>query len=88
MKPKSIEEHKRKLKKEAVLGVAAAGFLQLLSAGCLFALCLIPDLPQWLWYIFMGSAVFCTVMIIPGVLLLKGRFRGIEGGELEEASQY
>lgn len=88
MKPKNIEEHKRKLKKEAVLGVAAAAFFQLLSAGCLFALCLVPDLPQWLWYIFMGLAVFTTVMIIPGVLLLKGRFREIEGGELDEASQY
>lgn len=88
MKPKSIEEHKRKLKKEAVLGVAAAGFFQLLSAGCLFALCLVPDLPQWLWYIFMGLAVFCAVMIIPGVLLLKGRFREIEGGELDAAAEY
>ena len=49
MKPKNIEEHKRKLKKEAVLGVAAAGFFQLLSAGCLFALCLVPDTAPFLF---------------------------------------
>jgi len=88
MKPKNIENRKRQRKKEAVAGVVAFSLLQLLSAGCFAALCFIPDLPRWLWYIFAGLAVLCAVMIIPGVLLLKGRFREIEGGELDEASQY
>lgn len=88
MRPKSIEDRKRQLKKEAVTGVIAFAVLQLLCTGCFAGLCFIPDLPRWLWYIFMGLAVFCAVMIIPGALLLKGRFHEIEGGELDEASQY
>lgn len=88
MKPGNIEDRKRKLKKEAVVGVTAFAVLQLLCTASFMGLCCIPDLPRWLWYIFAGFAVFCAAMIIPGALLLKGRFREIEGGELDEASQY
>lgn len=88
MKPKNIEERKAKRKKSAVLGVVFFVILQLASAICLGALCLIPGLPRWCFILFGALAALCILLIFPAIWVLKERFREIEGGELDEAGQY
>lgn len=88
MKPRNIEERKAQRKRSAVRGVMFFVVLQLASAACLGALCLIPDLPRWCFILFAALAALCILLIVPAVWVLKERFREIEGGELDEAGQY
>lgn len=88
MKQRSIEERREKRKKEAVSGVVFFSLLQLATAICFGSLCLIPDAPLWLIILFWVLAVFCLLLIIPALLVLKERFKEIEGGELDAAGQY
>ena len=88
MKPKSIEEKKATYRKEAVHGVVFFALLQLGTAICFGSLCFIPDMPTWLLFLFAGLAVFCLILIGPALLVLKERFKEIEGGELDAAGQY
>lgn len=62
--------------------------LQLMCAVGFGALCSIPGLPLWAFWLFAVLAVFCLVLILPVLLLLKQRFHEIEGGELDEAGKY
>lgn len=88
MKQESIEVKKARRKKEASQGVALFALIQLACALCFGALCFIPGVPGWFVLLFGILAVFCLLLIIPALLLLKNRFQEIEGGELDAAAQY
>jgi len=88
MKPRSIEERKAENRRSAIHGAVFFAVLQVASAICFGALCFIPDAPLWLMVLFGGLAVLCLVLIVPVLLVLKERFKEIEGGELDAAGQY
>ena len=75
-------------KKEAVRGVMFFALIQVITAVCLGAMYFIPDMPRWLGLIFVGMAAFCMLLLIPALMVLKQRFKEIEGGELDEAGKY
>ena len=82
------EGRRRKYRRQAVWGVALFGLLQLACAACFGALCFIPGLPRWLFWLFAVLAAACAALMIPALAVLKQRFREIEGGELDAAAQY
>lgn len=86
--PANIETRRRRYRRQAVLGVVLFALLQLCCAGCFAALCLIPDLPRWLFWLFAAAGVFCAGLMIPALIVLKQRFHEIEGGELDAAAEY
>ncbi len=86
--PASIEERRRKYRRQAVLGVAMFALLQLGCVVCFGALCFIPGLPRWLFWLFAVLAAFCAALMIPALIVLKQRFTEIKGGELDEALKY
>ena len=86
--PETIEAKKAKRRREAVQGVMLFALLQVASAICLGAVCLVPDIPQWALVLCLALAILCLVLILPAVWILKERFREIEGGELDAADQY
>ena len=88
MKPGNIEEVKSRRKRSAVMGVVFFALLQLACALAFGAMCFIPDIPGWLFTLFLVLALFCLGLIVPAVLLLKDRFEEIEGGELDAAGKY
>lgn len=88
MKQESIDERKARRKREAVQGVVFFALLQIASAVCFVSLCFIPGLPRWCQILFAALAAVCLGLIVPAVLLLKGRFQEIEGGELDAACEY
>ena len=88
MKPGNIEEVKSRRKRSAVMGVVFFALLQLACALAFGAMCFIPDIPGWLFALFLVLALFCLGLIVPAVLLLKDRFEEIEGGELDAAGKY
>ena len=63
----------------------------LLQAACAVAfaaLCWIPDLPRWLFYLFAALAALSLLPLLAAVKALRQRFKEIEGGELDAAGQY
>jgi fatty acid desaturase len=84
----SIEEKKRRRRREAVRGVALFALLQAACVAGFAALCWIPDLPKWLFWIFAALAALCVVPVLMALVALRQRFKEIEGGELDAASQY
>ncbi len=86
--PVNIEERKRRYRRQAVLGVVFFGLLMLACGGCFGALCLIPDLPGWLLWLFAILGAFCAALMIPALVVLRQRFQEIEGGELDAAAEY
>ena len=86
--PESIEQRKRRRKRDAVRGVVFFALLQLCCAIAFGALCCIPELPHWAVVLFGVLAVLSLALVIPAVLVLKSRFREIEGGELDAAAKY
>ena len=88
MKQESIEEKRKRRKKEAVCGILFFALLQLACAICFASLCFIPDTPTWLFVMFLVLALLCLVLIIPALWTLRERIKEIEGGELDAAAQY
>lgn len=88
MKPENIEEQKALQKKSAARGALLFAVIQVASAACFGALCLIPDLPKWGFVLFAVLAVGFLATLIPVRLVLRARFKEIEGGELDAAGQY
>ena len=88
MKQGNIEEKKSRRKKESVYGILIFAGMQVVCAIAFGSLCCIPDAPAWVVWMFFGLAVFCLLLIIPALIVLRQRFREIEGGELDAASQY
>lgn len=88
MKPETIKERQARRKRGAVRSVAFFILIQVACAVCFGALCQIPDIPMWLYRLFLGLMVLCLVMILPAVLVLRQRFKEIEGGEQDAAAEY
>ena len=88
MKPESIEAKRRRRKREAVRGVLLFALLQAACAVAFAALCWIPDLPRWLFYLFAALAALCLVPVPIALWVLRQRWIEIEGGELDAADQY
>ena len=88
MKQGNIEGKKARLKKESSYGVLIFAAIQLVCAIAFGSLCFIPDAPAWVVWMFFGFTVFCLLLIIPAFVVLKQRFREIEGGELDAAGKY
>lgn len=84
----NIEARKKRYRRQAVLGAALFGLLQLACVVCFAWLCLIPDLPRWLFWLFAVLAVFCAALMVPALVVLRQRFKEIEGGELDAAAEY
>lgn len=84
----NIEARKKRYRRQAVLGAAFFGLLQLACVVCFAWLCLIPDLPRWLFWLFAALAVFCAALMVPALVVLRQRFKEIEGGELDAAAEY
>ena len=82
MKRESI---KAREKRGAVVGVLAFGLLQLACVIAFWALCLIPDLPQWLFLLFFACGVLCAGLMLPALWALKRRFREINALEETDA---
>ena len=85
--PKNIDP-KRQRKREAVQGVLLFAGIQLACMVLLAALCFLPGLPGWCVALFGALAVLSGVSLIGAALVLRQRFREIERGELDAASEY
>ncbi len=88
MKPKNIEAVKAGRKRDAVRSVALFAILQSGMAAFMVWLCFLPDCPRWASVLFGVIAALSLGMIIPALLLLKQRFKEIEGGEQDAAAEY
>ncbi len=84
----TVESRKRRRRRQAVLGVTLFALFQAACAGCLAALCFIPDLPGWAFRLFAALALLCGLPIVPALVVLKQRFKEIEGGEYDAAAEY
>ena len=87
MKQSNIDRRARD-KKAAVVGVTFFAGLQLVTAAAFGSLCFIPDSPVWLVVLFGALAALCLLLVIPALVVMKQRFKEIEGGDLDEASEY
>lgn len=67
-----------KEKRGAVLGVVLFGLMMLACVVVFWALCLIPDLPQWLFILFFACGGGCVVLMIPALWAMKKRFQEID----------
>lgn len=85
---KSIKEKQARRKRDAVRGLLFFGILQVVTCVAFLALCFIPGLPQWAITLFLVLGILSLAMIIPALLVLRSRFREIEGGELDAAGKY
>lgn len=88
MKPESIEEKKAARKRDAVRGVVLFALLQGVSAVAFWALGMIPGMPGWCTGLFWVLAIGCLALLVPAFVVLRARFREIEGGELDAAGKY
>ena len=70
-----------KEKRGAVLGVVLFGLMMLACVVVFWALCLIPDLPQWLFILFFACGGGCVVLMIPALWAMKKRFQEIDSLE-------
>ncbi len=86
--PESIEQRKRRRKRDAVRGVMFFAVLQIITSVACASLCFIPDMPTWAVVLCLVLAIVPLLLLIPAVLVLKSRFREIEGGELDAAAKY
>ena len=68
-------------KRGAVLGIALFALLQLACVTGFWALCLIPDLPRWLFILFSVSGAFCAALMVPALWALKKRFQELDALE-------
>ena len=70
-----------KEKRGAVLGVVLFDLMMLACVVVFWALCLIPDLPQWLFILFFACGGGCVVLMIPALWAMKKRFQEIDSLE-------
>ena len=86
--PANTDHRRRKYRRQAVLGVAMFGLLQLACVIAFGAVCLIPGLPRWLFWLFAAMAALCVGLMLPALAVLRQRLKEIEGGESDEALKY
>lgn len=65
-------------KRSAVGGVLLFGLLQIACAAGFGALCMIPELPRWLFYLFATLAAGCIILMLPVLWVLSRRFHEID----------
>ena len=82
------ESNKQRRKRQAALSVTLFALIQAACAALFAALCLIPDLPRWLFWLFAALAGGCGLLVLPALVVLKERFHEIEGGESDAAAEY
>ena len=76
MKRKSTRE-----KRSAAVGIIMFGLLQMACVIGFWTLCLIPDLPQWLFILFFVCGALCAALMLPALWALKKRFQEIDALE-------
>lgn len=86
--PENIKERQARRKRDAVRGLLFFSMLQVVTCAAFLALCFIPGLPGWAITLFLILGIVSLAMIIPALLVLRSRFREIEGGELDAAGKY
>lgn len=86
--PANTDRRRKKCRRQAVLGVVMFGLLQLACVTAFGALCFIPGLPRWLFWLFAVMAALCAGLMLPALAVLRQRLNEIEGGELDEALKY
>ena len=84
----SIEARRRSRKRAAVVGTAVFIVFQLAMAALFGWICCLPGMPGWGVVLFGAATAVSLVLIVPALLVLRGRFREIEGGELDAAGKY
>lgn len=84
----SLSSQQRRQRRKATWSVVAFVLLQAVCAAVFAALCLIPDLPRWAFWLFAALAGGCGLPVIPALVVLKERFHEIEGGESDAAAEY
>lgn len=84
----SLESQRRRLRRQAVLGVTFFVLFQLACAAVFAALCFIPNLPRWAFWLFAALSGTCGLPVLPALVVLKERFQEIEGGEFHAAAEY
>lgn len=84
----STQIRRRRQRRQAVLSVTMFVLLQAAGAAVFAALCLIPDLPRRVFWLFAALAGGCGLPVIPALVVLKERFEEIEGGESDAAAEY
>lgn len=87
-KRRVLEERKRRYKRQAITGVLVCVVLLLPCAMICVGLSLFPPLPWWGKALTAAGAVVCIVPVIFSLVVLKQRFKEIEGGELDAAAEY
>ena len=87
MKQSNIDRRARD-KRAAVTGVSCFSGLMLVCSASMASLCFVPDTPVWAIALLAGLSVFFLLFIIPALVVMKQRFKEIDGGELYEASEY
>ena len=85
---RKYKEKQARRKRDAVRGLLFFGVLQVITCVAFLALCFIPGLPQWAITLFLALGILSLAMIIPALLVLRSRFKEIEGGELDAAGKY
>lgn len=86
MKQESIEERKERLKSEADGSALIHLVLNLVMAGLMGLMCIVPDT---LLRVFCGGcALICVARIVGIYWALQQRYKEIERGELDEARKY
>lgn len=86
--PESIEARKARRKREAIRGVVLFALFQAACVVAFLSLCLIPELPRWLFWLLAVLALLSAIPIPVSLVVLRQRFKEIEGGELDAAAQY
>lgn len=84
----STQHRRRCQKRQAALSAGLFILFQAACAAVFAALCLIPDLPRWAFWLFAALAGGCGLPVFPTLVVLKERFQEIEGGESDAAAEY
>jgi len=84
----SMNFQKRRLRRQALLSVTLFVLFQTACAAVFAALCLIPDLPRPVFWLFAALSGGCGLPVIPALVVLKERLKEIEGGEFDAAAEY
>jgi len=77
MRPENTDRLRRE-RRGAVIGFVLFALLQAACVIGFAALCLIPDLPRWLFALFAALAAFCAALLLPALWALRQRFQEIK----------
>ena len=86
--PVSIENRKKRYKRQAILGVCVCVVLLLPCVAFFGGLSLFAPFPTWVRALMAIGAILCLLPIGVALAALKQRFKEIEGGELDAAAEY